>query len=250
MRENGIRARQKRRFRRTNDSEHSQPIAPTVLQCNFIAAAKSGVAHGRDPHVDCRGRALSRRHSLLEARGRSGCKRCKRHRACPGRVAGRSGRSVARPRARAALRRWQPVRQAGLPVRARSQQHHEERWTGSSSRPRTAMVGASGPSAIVSNPAHVLPEILIHKSKPPRSWPNATEGVRLRVCEDKGGHVCSTDTRPVRNFCHLLGRSTPAMRGKCGRPGALDAAGNSIARTTRARHAAIWGTRAGTTSVG
>lgn len=40
----------------------------------------------------------------------------------------------------------------------------------------------------------------IHKSKPPRSWPNATEGVRLRVWEDKGCGVCRTTTRLGRSF--------------------------------------------------
>jgi transposase InsO family protein len=35
MRKNGIRGRQKRRFRRTTDSNHAQPIAPNVLARNF-----------------------------------------------------------------------------------------------------------------------------------------------------------------------------------------------------------------------
>ena len=35
MRENGLRARQKRRFRRTTDSNHAVPIAPNVLQRDF-----------------------------------------------------------------------------------------------------------------------------------------------------------------------------------------------------------------------
>ena len=35
MRENGLRARQKRRFRRTTDSNHTDPIAPNVLQRDF-----------------------------------------------------------------------------------------------------------------------------------------------------------------------------------------------------------------------
>lgn len=35
MRENGLRARQKRRFRRTTDSNHADPIAPNVLQRDF-----------------------------------------------------------------------------------------------------------------------------------------------------------------------------------------------------------------------
>ena len=39
MRENGIVARQKRRLRRTTDSNHDQPIAPNVLDRNFEAAA-------------------------------------------------------------------------------------------------------------------------------------------------------------------------------------------------------------------
>jgi len=39
MREQGIRARQKRRFRRTTDSNHTQPIAPNVLERCFEAEA-------------------------------------------------------------------------------------------------------------------------------------------------------------------------------------------------------------------
>jgi putative transposase len=35
MRKNGIQGRQKRRFRRTTDSKHAQPIAPNVLGRNF-----------------------------------------------------------------------------------------------------------------------------------------------------------------------------------------------------------------------
>jgi putative transposase len=35
MRKNGIKGRQKRRFRRTTDSKHAQPIAPNVLARNF-----------------------------------------------------------------------------------------------------------------------------------------------------------------------------------------------------------------------
>ena len=35
MREDGLRARQKRRFRRTTDSNHNDPIAPNILQRNF-----------------------------------------------------------------------------------------------------------------------------------------------------------------------------------------------------------------------
>lgn len=37
MRENGIRAKQSRRFRRTTDSNHAYPIAPNVLQRRFDA---------------------------------------------------------------------------------------------------------------------------------------------------------------------------------------------------------------------
>jgi transposase InsO family protein len=39
MREDGIRARQKRRFRRTTNSNHADPIAPNVLQRDFAAEA-------------------------------------------------------------------------------------------------------------------------------------------------------------------------------------------------------------------
>ena len=47
------------------------------------------------------------------------------------------------------------------------------------------MDGGHGPPAIVSGQEQgAAAEIGIDKSKPPRSWPNATEGVRLPVCED------------------------------------------------------------------
>ena len=39
MRENGLQGRQKRRFRRTTDSNHTQPIAPNVLQRDFERSA-------------------------------------------------------------------------------------------------------------------------------------------------------------------------------------------------------------------
>ncbi len=39
MREDGLRARQKRRFRRTTDSNHTHPIAPNTLDRQFSAAA-------------------------------------------------------------------------------------------------------------------------------------------------------------------------------------------------------------------
>ena len=38
MRENGLRARQKRRFKRTTDSLHAFPIAPNLLDQDFAAA--------------------------------------------------------------------------------------------------------------------------------------------------------------------------------------------------------------------
>ena len=39
MRENGLRARQKRRFKRTTDSEHAWPIAPNIIDQDFAATA-------------------------------------------------------------------------------------------------------------------------------------------------------------------------------------------------------------------
>ena len=38
MRENGLRARQKRRFKRTTDSHHAWPVAPNLLEQDFTAA--------------------------------------------------------------------------------------------------------------------------------------------------------------------------------------------------------------------
>ena len=37
MRENGLKARQKQRFKRTTDSHHAFPIAPNLLEQNFSA---------------------------------------------------------------------------------------------------------------------------------------------------------------------------------------------------------------------
>jgi putative transposase len=37
MRENGLRARQKRRFKRTTDSHHAWPVAPNLLDQDFTA---------------------------------------------------------------------------------------------------------------------------------------------------------------------------------------------------------------------
>ena len=39
MRENGIRARHKRRFKATTDSKHALPVAPNLLNRNFVPAA-------------------------------------------------------------------------------------------------------------------------------------------------------------------------------------------------------------------
>ena len=39
MRDNGLKARQKRRFKRTTDSEHAWPIAPNLIDQDFTAQA-------------------------------------------------------------------------------------------------------------------------------------------------------------------------------------------------------------------
>lgn len=39
MRENGLRGRQKRRFKRTTDSEHAWPIAPNIIDQDLTATA-------------------------------------------------------------------------------------------------------------------------------------------------------------------------------------------------------------------
>lgn len=43
MRENGIRARHKRRFKATTDSKHSLPVAPNLVERNFTPAAPNEV---------------------------------------------------------------------------------------------------------------------------------------------------------------------------------------------------------------
>src|SRR3954454_4800991 len=39
MRDNGLQARQKRRFKRTTDSQHAWPVAPNLLDQDFTATA-------------------------------------------------------------------------------------------------------------------------------------------------------------------------------------------------------------------
>ena len=39
MREQGLRAREKRRFQRTTDSQHDLPVAPNLLDGQFTVAA-------------------------------------------------------------------------------------------------------------------------------------------------------------------------------------------------------------------
>ncbi|WP_405053269.1 hypothetical protein [Sphingomonas sp.] len=41
MRENGVRRRQKRRFKRTTDSEYGGPIAPNIIDQDLTATALS-----------------------------------------------------------------------------------------------------------------------------------------------------------------------------------------------------------------
>ena len=61
MRENGLRARQKRRFKRTTDSLHAFPIAPNLLDQDFAAAGPNQKWGSTSPSVDPRGLALPRR---------------------------------------------------------------------------------------------------------------------------------------------------------------------------------------------
>lgn len=46
MRDNGIRARHKRRFKATTDSKHALPVAPNVLARNFTPQAPNRVWTG------------------------------------------------------------------------------------------------------------------------------------------------------------------------------------------------------------
>ena len=46
MRDNGIRARHKRRYKATTDSKHSMPVADNLLARNFIPAAPNRVWTG------------------------------------------------------------------------------------------------------------------------------------------------------------------------------------------------------------
>lgn len=53
MRENGIRARHKRRFKATTDSKHSLPVAPNLLDRNFTPSAPESSLDSRpDLYLD------------------------------------------------------------------------------------------------------------------------------------------------------------------------------------------------------
>ena len=39
MRDNGLRARQKQRFKRTTDSEHAWPVAPNLIDQDFATVS-------------------------------------------------------------------------------------------------------------------------------------------------------------------------------------------------------------------
>lgn len=59
MRENGIRARHKRRYEATTDSKHALPVAPNVRDRNFTPpGAQSGVVGRLDLCLDRRRLAL------------------------------------------------------------------------------------------------------------------------------------------------------------------------------------------------
>ena len=45
MRENGLRARQKRRFKCTTDSHHAWPVAPNIIDQDFAAEREVGSRH-------------------------------------------------------------------------------------------------------------------------------------------------------------------------------------------------------------
>ena len=49
MRENGIRARHKRRFKVTTDSRHNLPVAPNLLDRNFTPDARIESGHPTSP---------------------------------------------------------------------------------------------------------------------------------------------------------------------------------------------------------
>jgi putative transposase len=75
MREQGLVAKRRRRFRKTTDSNHAHPIAPNVLDRRFDAELpEHGVGDRRDVHLDARRLALPRGDSrpLLASRSRLG----------------------------------------------------------------------------------------------------------------------------------------------------------------------------------
>ena len=78
MRENGLAARQKRRFKRTTDSTHAWPVAPNLLDQDLRGrGARPEMERRHLLHLDRRGMALSRRahRPLLTACRRLGCQR-------------------------------------------------------------------------------------------------------------------------------------------------------------------------------
>ena len=80
MRENGLKARQKRRFKRTTDSHHAFPIAPNLLEQDFSAdrpnqkwnadiSYVSGLCSGRDRLCHLERQALGHPLPHRDARG-------------------------------------------------------------------------------------------------------------------------------------------------------------------------------------
>jgi transposase InsO family protein len=121
MREQGLRARAKRRFQRTTDSQHGLPAAANVLDRQFTVPAPNGLGVRHHVPLDARGLAVPRcdprpvlapRRRLGIARPHHAPTRCRRTDQGP-------AAPPAAPRARAALRPRQPVRERRLPGDAR-----------------------------------------------------------------------------------------------------------------------------------
>ena len=119
MREKGIVGAQKRRFVRTTDSNHDDPIAPNVARTpgSRPSAPNEAWVDRRDLHRDGRGVAVPGRHPrpVLAPRRRLGGERHQRHERSPSPRSTTRSRARARCRARPPLRSRQPLRQRRLP---------------------------------------------------------------------------------------------------------------------------------------
>lgn len=118
MRESGLHARQKRRFRRTTDSAHRLSVAPNVPRAALRGGgSQRGLGDGRDGAVDRGGLAVPGGDAgpVLAPGDRLGHERHQRPHARTRRAARRSAHPTPSAGAVASLRPLKSLRQRGLP---------------------------------------------------------------------------------------------------------------------------------------